>query len=280
MTIARVFPSRTRLTPTDHLAFVNCPPPLLALPEIDEVHVSVTFSWDMARAEQLAEAWRAVGVPVKLGGPAFNKPGGEFISGQYLKPGAVITSRGCPKNCWYCGVPRREGKTREYPIVDGSNVLDDNLLACSDTHIRAVFEMLARQSERPIFTGGLEAEFLKPWQAEALHALHPRRMYFAYDTPDDRDPLFKAGRILRDAGFTFEAHVLCCYCLIGYQGDTFERAEKRLTDIIRAGFMPYAMLYRNESGAYSLEWRRFQREWLRPEIVATKANDIRRTVLL
>ena len=56
MRIARVFPRRTSMTPTDDLAFVDCPPPLLALPEIDEVHVSVAFSWDMQKAEQLAEA--------------------------------------------------------------------------------------------------------------------------------------------------------------------------------------------------------------------------------
>lgn len=276
MRIARVFPSRTSMTPTDELAFVNCPPPLLILPEIDEVHVSVAFSWDMKRADQLAEAWRAVGVPVKMGGPALNLPGGEFIPGRYVKRGAVITSRGCPNHCWFCAVPKREGGLRELPVTEGWNVLDDNLLACSEGHVRAVFSMLARQSEKPVFTGGLEAKILQPWHAEALRALHPKRMYFAYDTPDDYEPLVNAGRILQDAGFTLESHAMCCYCLIGYKGDTFDKAEKRLTDTINAGFMPYAMLYRGEAGKTDAAWRRFQREWLRPEIVSTKARQINR----
>jgi hypothetical protein len=33
--------------------------------------------------------------PVKVGGPAFSAPGGDFIPGRYMKRGYVITSRGC-----------------------------------------------------------------------------------------------------------------------------------------------------------------------------------------
>lgn len=71
MRIARVFPRRTTMTPTDDLAFVDCQPPLLAMPEVDEVHVSVAFTWDMPKAERIAEEWRAIGVPVKMGGKTY-----------------------------------------------------------------------------------------------------------------------------------------------------------------------------------------------------------------
>lgn len=273
MKIARVFPRRTRATPDDALCFFG-PPPLLDLPEIDEVHISVAFTYDIPRAEDLAYEWERVDVPVKLGGPAYNEPGGEFVPGRYLRKGYVITSRGCPNRCWFCSVPRREGYTlRELPVRDGYNVLDDNLLACSDGHIREVFAMLARQDRRPVFTGGMEARILKPWHAEELRKLHPARMYFAYDTPDDYEPLVEAGRTLRAAGFTARSHVLCCYCLIGYPGDTMEAAQERLERTVRAGFMPYAMLYRDAGGRTDAMWRRFQREWVRPEIVAGKMGE-------
>lgn len=272
MRIARVFPSRTSMTPTDELAFIDCPPPMLALPEIDEVHVSVTFSWDVAKAERLAEAWRAVSVPVKMGGRAFRDKGGAFVPGMYLKPGAVITSRGCNNCCWFCEAWRIEGPARELPITEGWNVLDNNILGCSEAHIRDVFAMLARQPNKPIFTGGLEAKILKPWHAEALASVKPERMYFAYDTPDDYEPLVEAGKMLRAAGISAASHRAGCYVLIGYKGDTFDKAEARLADTIKAGFMPYAMLYRDAQGKTDLQWRRFQREWLRPEIVATKAK--------
>jgi hypothetical protein len=98
--IARVFPRRTTATPTDALAFVDCPPPRLFPLEVDEVHVSCVFTEDRKRAEELAFQWDALGVPVKVGGPAYNDPGGDFIPGMYLKHGYTITSRGCTKKCW------------------------------------------------------------------------------------------------------------------------------------------------------------------------------------
>jgi len=67
--IARVFPRKTKATPDDSLAFANCSPPT-SLPEIDEVHISVTFTYDMRRAEELEREWRVIGVPVKMGGAA------------------------------------------------------------------------------------------------------------------------------------------------------------------------------------------------------------------
>lgn len=273
--IARVFPRKTSMTPTDELAFVGCPPPLLAMPEVDEVHISVAFTWDLPKAERLFDQWLQVGVPVALGGPAFNEPGGEFVPGLYVKEGATITSRGCPNKCWFCAVPKREhGGLRELTIHDGWNILDDNILACSAKHVEEVFKMLERQPRRAEFTGGLEAKILKSWHAKRLREIKANRMYFAYDTADDYEPLVQAGKIMRQEGHSPLGHRMCCYVLIGYKGDTFEKAEKRLTDAMKAGFLPYAMLYRDKKGERDPEWMKFQREWLRPAITGTKMREI------
>jgi hypothetical protein len=274
MKIARVFPRVTNATPRDELAFYDTPSMFLHETEIDEVHISVAFSYDMKQAEWLARQWEGNGLPVKMGGPAFNERGSEFIPGRYVKEGYTITSRGCPNNCWFCAVPGREGGLHELEIKDGWNILDDNFLACSDDHINKVFEMLKRQKERPIFTGGLEAKIIKPWHAEKLKEVKTERMYFAYDTPDDYEPLVYAGRLLQEVGFKVSNHIACCYVLIGYKGDTFEKAEKRLNDTIKAGFMPYAMLYKDKDGHIDEAWSNYQREWLRPIIVATKMTKI------
>lgn len=158
MRIARVFPRRTSATPCDDLAFVGDPPGLFP-PEVDEVHISVAFTWDMEEADRLAKEWRHI-APVKIGGPATGEKGLDFEPGRYLKPGYVITSRGCRNRCWFCSVWRREGDIRELPIRDGWNVLDDNLLATSWGHFVRVCRMLARQKQKPEFTGGLEAAIL------------------------------------------------------------------------------------------------------------------------
>lgn len=146
-------------------------------------------------------------------------------------------------------------------------MLDDNLLACSERHIRAVFAMLARQSEHPSFTGGLEARLLRPWHVDLLRQVKTKRMFFAYDTPDDYEPLVEAGRLLRAGGITQTSHRAACYVLIGYPGDTMEAAEERLLDTYRAGFWPFAMLYRDKSGRQSNEWHKFQRMWVKPSII-------------
>lgn len=198
-----------------------------------------------------------------------DEPGGYFVPGLYMKKGYVITSRGCPNRCWFCAVPKREGgKLRELPVTDGWIVTDDNLLACSPRHIDEVFAMLARQLHRPQFVGGLEAALLTPDMAARLRSLRPASLFFAYDTPNDLEPLVEAGKMLLDAGFSEASYVPRCYVLIGYWGDTFEKAQARMGEAWRAGFLPFAMLYRDRKGDYDKTWRRFQREWANHRIAA------------
>ena len=268
MKIIRVFPRRTKLTPDDDNVRVACSPNLFD--EADEVHVSVLFTEDLPKAELLAKAWQSI-AQVKIGGVATGERGGDFVPGVYIKKGAVIASRGCPNRCWFCSVWKREGnEMRELPITDGWNVLDDNLLRCSEKHVRNVFEMLHRQPERTEFTGGLEAAALQDWHIDLLVKLQPRQMFFAYDTPNDLEALRFAGKKLNNAGFTLASRKLRSFCLIGYKNDTFEHAEKRLWHCIDAGFMPMAMLYRDGKNEPATEWKRFARIWSRPAIIASK----------
>jgi len=194
-------------------------------------------------------------------------PGGIFVPGRYLKKGYVITSRGCPNNCWFCDVPKREGALRELPVTSGHNLLDSNILACSEKHITEVFHMLKKQKATVQLTGGLEAARLDDWHTNMLWDLRPGQMFFAYDTPDDLEPLVEAGRKLRRANFT-RSHCRC-YVLIGWPSDTMYKAKKRLVQTWEAGFLPMAMLWKGKDGAEDAEWRRFQRSWARP--ASTKA---------
>lgn len=273
MQIIRVFLRRTAATPDDNFVRVGVPPGLFD--QADEVHISVLFTWDFPFAERLAKAWKIV-APVRIGGPAMNEPGGAFVPGKYVKHGYVLTSRGCPNRCWFCSVWRREGSViRELPIVEGWNVLDDNLLACSEAHQKNVFSMLSKQKQvghKIEFTGGLEAARLRSWHIDVLRELRPKQMFFAYDTPDDLEPLRLAGRMLLAAGWTIKSHTLRAYVLCGYPGDTFDAAGQRMAETIEAGFMPMAMLYRDHIGIRDLQWQRWQRQWTRPAIIASNSR--------
>lgn len=269
--ILRVFPRRTAATPDDDLVRIGFPD--LFPPECDEIHVSVTFTYDLPKAERMAEAWRHI-APTKIGGPALDDPGGEFVPGRHLKRGYTITSRGCPNMCWFCMAAAREGAIRELPIRDGWNILDNNILACSIEHIRNVFCMLSRQERKAEFTGGLEAARLTTQTAAMLALLKPRRIYFAYDTPDDAAPLADAANLCWSVGFKPSSHSVCAYVLIGYPKDTLSQAADRLKFVAALGIMPFAMLYRNAEGKTDPTWRRFQREWCRPTIVGTKLTEL------
>lgn len=160
--------------------------------------------------------------------------------------------------------------------MDGWNILDDNVLATSMEHFRGVCNMLMRQPERAVFSGGLEPSLLTAEHARLLAAVRPKRIYTAYDTKDDLEPLREMGRLLREAGITEQSNALACYVLVGYEGDTLESAEERCREAMEAGAMPFAMLYRDESGrAPDKEWRRFQREWANRIIVGRKLKDYR-----
>ncbi len=278
--IARVFPRRTKATPDDDYAFIG-DPPLILPPDIDAVHVSATFSWDLPEAERLVKAWAHV-APVLLGGPATGMRGEEFVPGMYLKTGYVITSRGCPNRCWFCSVWKRDGTPRELPIRDGWILQDDNLLACSEPHIRRAFAMLMRQREPAIFLGGLEAKRLEPWHVELLAELAAnhrlQHAYFAYDTADDWEPLERAAKMLRAAGLIREhkdgdRYYFRAYLLAGWPKDTVEAATQRAEAVKALGITPLAMLYRSPKrqadnrDKHEADWAAFKKKYYYPRCV-------------
>lgn len=265
----RVFARHTNATPIDGKAFYGPPPYYLSKSERhDDVCVSCTFTWDRTHAEFLAKQWEMEGYHVKLGGPAYNDPGEEFVPGRFLKLGYTITSRGCNNKCWFCYTWKREGNIRELPIMDGWRLLDSNILQCSNEHIKNVFAMLKRQPMPISILGGLESKLLKEWHIELLSQLTIARCYLAYDTPDDYEPLVKATKMIFDYNkFNPSYHNFLCYVLIGYPKDTYEKAELRLNQVLNLGLVPFAMLYRDDKGEQNSHWKSFQRQWARPTII-------------
>jgi hypothetical protein len=215
--IARIFPRRTNATPDDEYAFVGFPP--ARLPEDrEEVLISTILSWDLEETERLYEAWSKVVPSCSIGGPATGQRGEEFVPGKFLRLGYTITSRGCNGSCWFCSVPGREGPVRELPVRVGNNVLDDNLMACSESHIREVFQMLEgqkKQGKRTFFTSGLEAARLRKWHVELLKKLRPKEIFFGCDTEEKYCHLREVVKLFKEADY-FSHNTLRAYILIGY----------------------------------------------------------------
>ena len=260
MKVARVFIKRTNQTPDDADAYIG--EPGLFTPQYDRAYISCTFTWDIPEAKRLQRAWTSIAKSVYIGGPAFGDPGADFKPGMFLKKGVTITSRGCSNKCSFCFVPSREGKIREIEIQPGNIVQDNNLLACSKNHVRKVFEMLKHQRAVE-FSGGLEASRITDQVASDLADIRIHQMWMAFDKTEKT--LEKAVKRLSRY---FKRNKIRCYVLIGYEGDTIDKARARLMRAWEIGTLPFAMLYRDEKNNQAHgEWRYLQRQWCRPAII-------------
>jgi len=274
--ILRVFPRRTSMTPTDPLAFVGLPP--LFRPqadEVDEVHVSVTFTWEVEEGRHLRDAWAQYYPVVKIGGPAVDTdPPGEFTPGLYVKSGVTFTSRGCPRRCPWCFVPKREGAIRELEVQPGWIVQDNNLLATSRSHQEQVFKMLRSQKRAVSFPGGLDSRLLTDWAVDQLRTLKIGQMFFAADSQAGLENL----RGIRERLSFLSRHELRCYVLLAFDGESCEEALSRLEAVWDMGFIPFAQLYRDfrRRIPYSAEWRALVRTWSRPAAMITRQKALRR----
>jgi len=244
--------------PDDELAFVGDPP--LFKPKENPVYISVTFTWDIPESVRLKKAWSYFYDDVQIGGPALDDPGDEFEPGRFVKNGVVETSRGCPKKCEWCFVPQREGKLRELEIKEGHIVIDNNLLACSRSHLAGVFLMLSKQKKAAQFKGGLDSTLFQPWHKSLFDSIRVDEMFFACDTAEAIKPLERVANILNDTSIEKKR----CFVMIG-RNETLEKAEKRLEEVYRLGFLPFAQLYQpKERIKYSKEFTDLARKWSRP----------------
>ena len=277
MKIARVFPTRTSMTPTDPDAYVGLPD--FFTPHYYEVHISCLFTWDKPTAEMLYWEWKDYGDNIKIGGCAYDSKAEDF-TGLYTRPGVTITSRGCPNNCLFCFVPKREGKIRTLPIVEGNIIQDNNLTACPKYHIDKVFQMLSKQ-KGVVLQGGIESARVDDYFVDKLRGISLKEVWLAYDHDNADKPLKRAVDIITKQIYREvwseelqriirvpDRNKLRCYVLIGYGNDTIEKAEIRLRKAWEIGTLPFAMLYRDEKNTpQTKEWRKFQRKWTRPAII-------------
>lgn len=270
MKVLRVFPHKTEMTPTDFWAFIGDPPMQGFRPDADEVHISVAFTWDKVRAEQLRLAWQEYYPIVRIGGPAYDSPCNGFIPGLFIRPGITFTSRGCNNHCPWCEVPKREGRIRELPIISSGNIIqDNNLLQCSSSHLDKVFATL--KSQHRIEFRGLDSRLLTDDIADQIRGLRIRQVFFAADTPEAIKPLRKALKILQ-----LPRQKVRCYVLLKFNpNETISDARHRMELIWQAGAMPFAQLYQPTDRwiIYPKEWRDFARTWSRPAAMKAEMSE-------
>lgn len=160
----------------------------------DQVHVSNIFEQNAERVivENCTD--------VIFGGIGSRDPGRKLpaeieATPPYYFPGEKTTygfiTRGCIRNCWFCKVPRHEGKLQAYNAVESIvrdvpgelvKFMDNNILAYP--HHMEVFRWLIEKGTRCEFNQGLDFRLVNDENLEALARLNYEGEYiFAFDDP-------------------------------------------------------------------------------------------------
>jgi len=233
--------------------------------QCDKVYLSAIFTYDLPELCHDANLLRQAGIEIEIGGPAATAmpqyieentgltphPGlderFEHVNGQFY---ATFTSRGCPRNCEFCLVPKLEGRQMveydDFPIPIGKNpyVCDNNILATSWGHQQLVVERLKGVRNLDFNSGFDDRIFVKDpekyWRLYNQTKLEAWRL--AYDVPEQKEPVKVCADFLHDKGVDYR-HIIV-FCLVGGPGSTFKESREKLQYLIDIGCSPYPMRYR------------------------------------
>jgi hypothetical protein len=210
--------------------------------------------------------YRDTPLPIEIGGPAATAlpdyirqhTGIEPAQGLDARfehvPGddyqMVFTSRGCPRACEFCIVQAVEGRKMieysQFPIPVGENpwVGDNNILATSWEHQQLVVDKLHRVRNLDINSGFDDRIFVKdPEKYWGLYSqLKLERWRFAYDKPEQKEPLTHVVNFLHSKGVKYSQ--ISVFCLVGWPGTTFEEGKEKLQYLVDIDTSPYPMRYR------------------------------------
>lgn len=193
----------------------------------DKVYVSCVFDWNRAKCDE----WKGC----EIGGSGYSLDINLPKEIDEIKPHINLgfTSRGCIRNCYFCIVPKKEGKVRPtgdiYDIWDGKAkelmILDNNILALP-AHFKLIAGQLRKEKLRVDFNQGLDHRLLTDELAQELISLrHTNEIRFAFDDIAYKPTVLRALDILKRAGL--KDWKSRWYVYIG-EKDTFDTAYERM----------------------------------------------------
>jgi hypothetical protein len=233
--------------------------------DADKAYFSCIFTWslpDMVRDVNLIKGR----LPVEIGGPAATAMPDYIIKETGLMPAtgldprfehvpgndyeAIFTSRGCPRGCEFCIVSAVEGKRMieydDFPVPVGVNpwCLDNNILATSWEHQLRVVEKLKHVRNLDLNSGFDDRYFVRDPQKyfDLYSQLHLERWRFAYDKPEQKEPLTECVKFLHTKGVRYSE--ISVFCLVGWPGTTFEEGREKLQYLVDIETSPYPMRFR------------------------------------
>ena len=211
-------------------------------------YLSIAFTWRLDDAYQRAIWYRAQGYHVRAGGP------GIFTRKHYLadvaeiggeapdaiarhNPMATMASRGCPVGCWFCIVPKMEGKhftlLPDFPVRP---VLGDNNLSALPPEYQDHIVARYRATGVPLLdaNSGFEPATFDDEVFARWRPINRGPWRFAFDEARDRQDVQRVMRMLRH----LSPRKKQVYTLIG--NEPFAACMDRIREVIAWGGEPYA----------------------------------------
>lgn len=180
-----------------------------------------------------------------------------------------FSSRGCPRNCYFCVVPKKEGNFRinQHPreFHDPSHkkivLMDNNILANRDWFFE-VTDWILGQKMKVDFNQGLDLRYMTPEFAERIAELSPiKTWHFAFDSLGYKDEVVTGITMLKKAGVNIRSKANVYVYL--HDDANFESALERCNILRGLNALPYIMVNRD-----AIRTKRMTdlKRWTRPQI--------------
>lgn len=218
--------------------------------EGDTAYLSVAFTWKLDEAWSKALYYKALGYKVRAGGP------GIFTRKHYLtdvaeiggeipdavarhNPMATFASRGCPVGCWFCIVPKMEGKA--FTLLDDFEprpVLCDNNLSALPPEYQDHIVHRYQQAGVPLIdaNSGFEPRTFDDEVLARWTPINKGPWRFASDDAPDSPHVERVMKMLDRHGISSRRRQV--YTMIG--AEPFDACMERIQRVIAMGGEPYA----------------------------------------
>ena len=218
----------------------------------DKIYMSkvFTFSPDFDyyfNADEVRKGGTGYGLDNKLPPEIENIYPDYSLYPQYKEAYGFLT-RGCPRNCAFCIVGKKEGLC-SHKVADleqfwkGQKViklLDPNLLACREH--KDLLQQLIDSKSYIDFTQGLDIRLVNNNNFDYIRKCKVKMIHFAWDNPND-NLTDKFKNFKQNSGM--DMRKLRVYVLTNF-GSTHEQDLYRIYKLKELGYDPYVMIYDKE----------------------------------
>lgn len=168
-----------------------------------------------------------------------------------VKKAMGFLTRGCPNNCPFCIVSKKEGR-KSVKVADLSEfwrgqkeieIYDPNILACKDR--MELLRQLADSKALVDFNQGLDARFITDEVADVLKDIKLGIVHFAFDLMQNKERIVSGLQAFKRACNKRDRECIV-YILTNYN-TTFQEDMERIQAVRELGFSPDVRIYRKST---------------------------------